>query len=154
MICIDEANLVGIKEHGQRAYPEECCGILLGNVSPDGIRSITEIRPLENRNENSKRNRFLIQPEDMLAAEKYAREKSLQVLGFYHSHPDVDSRPSQFDLEHAWPWYVYVIVSIKQGWPDSLSAWQMEEDRSRFSSVEVSLNTSQACATPKETENA
>ncbi|HEY2933656.1 MAG TPA: M67 family metallopeptidase [Acidobacteriota bacterium] len=153
MICIDEANLVSIKEHGQKAYPEECCGILLGNSSPEGMRNVTELRPLVNQNQQSRRNRFLIQAEDMVAAEKYAREKGLQILGFYHSHPDVEARPSQFDLEHAWPWYQYIIVSIKQGYPDSLSAWELQEDRTRFKSVEISLSSNAACAA-KENEHA
>ncbi len=154
MLCIDEASLVAIKEHGQRDYPEECCGILLGKVSDDGVRSITRLRPLENRNQDSRRNRFLIEAEDMRQVEKCAREEGADILGFYHSHPDHEARPSQFDREHAWPWYYYVIVSINQGIPGSLTCWEMNEDRSQFHAVEVSLNTLEACMKSEEKSHA
>ncbi|MBI4455211.1 MAG: M67 family metallopeptidase [Acidobacteria bacterium] len=147
MICIDEATLVAIKEHGQRSYPEECCGVLLGKISQDGTRHIIEPRSLENRSESSRENRFLIGPEDILQLEGYARKKGIEVLGFYHSHPDCDARPSRYDLEHAWPWYAYIIVSIKQGYPESLSCWQLNDDRSRFHAVELALKTVEVCTT-------
>ncbi|MBI3939256.1 MAG: M67 family metallopeptidase [Acidobacteria bacterium] len=154
MICISEASLVAIKEHGQRSYPEECCGLILGQVTRNDTRHIAELRPLENRNPNSRQNRFLIEPEDIRQAEKYARKNGLELLGFYHSHPDCDARPSQFDLEHAWPWYSYIIVSIKQGCPDALTCWQMDDDRSRFHPVELALDTCELCTANKEKSNA
>lgn len=145
MVCIDEASLVAIKEHGQRSYPEECCGVLLGKAFQRGQRHITEMLALENRNLDSRQNRFLIGPEDMRQVEKYARGKGIELLGFYHSHPDCPARPSQFDLHHAWPWYAYIIVSIQQGCADSMTCWELEDDRSRFRSVELALDTSERC---------
>ncbi|HEV8130964.1 MAG TPA: M67 family metallopeptidase [Acidobacteriota bacterium] len=150
MLCIDEASLVAIKEHGQKSYPEECCGILLGKLSEDGKRSLVELRSLENRNQQSPRNRFLIDAKDMMDLDKHARERGLEMIGFYHSHPDAEARPSQFDRDNAWPWYYYVIVSINQGIPGSLTCWHLEDDRSRFQPVEVSLSTSEACLTMEE----
>jgi proteasome lid subunit RPN8/RPN11 len=74
----------------------------------------------------------LIPPESVLKAEKYAREKKLDVLGFYHSHPNAEARPSQFDLDHAWPFYSYIIVSVKGNKAQEMNSWKMAEDRSRF----------------------
>ena len=153
MLCIDEASLVAIKEHGQRAYPEECCGIIFGKAN-ETVRSVVELRPLVNRNDESPRNRFLIDARDMFEAQQYARVNGVEIIGFYHSHPDADARPSEFDREHAWPWYCYMIISVKQGCPNSLTCWQLDEDRSHFHSVEISMATSDACNIEEEKHNA
>jgi proteasome lid subunit RPN8/RPN11 len=84
------------------------------------------------REEEAKRNRFLIRPEELLRGEKYARENGFDVVGFYHSHPDDRAVPSQYDLEHAWPTYSYIVVSVEKGQAVDLRSWEMESDRSRF----------------------
>ena len=73
-----------------------------------------------------------------MRGEKYAREKGLDVVGFYHSHPDDRAVPSQYDLEHAWPTYSYIVVSIEKGRADDLRSWEMEPDRSRFNEEAIS----------------
>ena len=88
--------------------------------------------PLINRRDDSPRNRFSITPEDFRAAERAASERGLDLLGWYHSHPDHPARPSEFDREHAWPWYSYVIVSVDKGVSKDLTSWQLEDDRSKF----------------------
>src|SRR6185436_19494365 len=113
-----------IRKHGQQTYPEECCGLILGVVGEDGSRSVSELVPLKNQNQDSRNNRFLIEPMEIRNAEKRARESGLDLLGFYHSHPDAPARPSQFDLDHAWPWYSYIIVSIQRGTAEALTCWQ------------------------------
>ena len=101
---------------------------------------VTETYPISNaREEGAKRNRFLIRPEELMRGEKYAREKGLQVVGFYHSHPDDRAVPSPYDLEHAWPTYSYIVVSVQQGRAVDLRSWQMEADRSRFNEEEIVL---------------
>ena len=90
-----------------RAYPHECCGALIGR---DGV--VTEAFALPNTTEEGPRRRFLVRPDDYRAAEARARETGLELLGFYHSHPDHPARPSQYDLDHAWPLFSYVIVSV------------------------------------------
>ena len=65
--------------------------------------------------DDSPRNRFSVTSEDVLSAEKAAREQGLEVVGWYHSHPDHPARPSEYDREHAWPWYSYIIVSVQIG---------------------------------------
>ena len=72
---------------------------------------------MEDPGRESERNRFLIDPLEQLRVEKDARARGLDVLGYYHSHPDHPARPSNYDREHAWPWYSYVIVSVQRGEP-------------------------------------
>lgn len=118
-------------EHLCRAYPEEGCGVLLGRER-DGVREVERIVELENRREDSRHNRYVIPPEQFLRAEKEARAAGLDVVGFYHSHPDHPARPSAFDLEHAWPWYSYVIVSVEGGRVADMRSWRLRDDRSAF----------------------
>ncbi|MEX0741339.1 MAG: M67 family metallopeptidase, partial [Phycisphaeraceae bacterium] len=102
-----------IREHGQRIYPHECCGFMLGK-EVEGTRRVEQLQPaLNDRGEEERHNRFTISPQAFLAAEKAARNAGLDVIGFYHSHPDAPARPSAYDLDHAWPWYSYVIVAIR-----------------------------------------
>ena len=128
-----------ICEHGARGYPNEVCGALLGReVDADGdgdaaVREVTAVLPLENRREDSPRNRFSVTPEDVLHAERAAAERSLELLGWYHSHPDHSARPSEFDREHAWPWYSYVILSVAQRQPGEMTSWRLTDDRSGYS---------------------
>ena len=127
-----------IRQHGERDYPFECCGLMLGRFESDGRKSVSETFPISNaREEEAKRNRFLIRPEELMRGEKYAREKRLDVVGFYHSHPDDRAVPSQYDLEHAWPTYSYIVVAVEQGRAADLRSWEMEPDRSRFNEEEI-----------------
>jgi proteasome lid subunit RPN8/RPN11 len=121
-----------IRDHGARDYPNECCGAMLGTDGDGAGREVRALFPLINRRDDSPRNRFSITPEDFRAAERAAADRGLDVLGWYHSHPDHPARPSDFDREHAWPWYSYVIVSIQGGVPKDLTSWQLEEDRTQF----------------------
>ncbi|HYN25205.1 MAG TPA: M67 family metallopeptidase [Pyrinomonadaceae bacterium] len=132
-----------IAAHGERDYPYECCGLLLGSFSEDGGGKVcSEIYPISNaREEEAKRNRFLIRPEELMRGEKYAASKSLDVVGFYHSHPDHPAAPSAYDLDHAWPVYSYILVAVKSGRAEDLLSWEMHPDRSRFNEEEI-LNVS------------
>jgi proteasome lid subunit RPN8/RPN11 len=128
-----------IAAHGERDYPYECCGLLLGSFSADGGSKVcAETYPISNaREEEAKRNRFLIRPEELMRGEKYAAAKDLDVIGFYHSHPDDRAVPSAYDLDHAWPLYSYIVVSVKSGRSEDLFSWEMEPDRSRFNQEEI-----------------
>ena len=137
MIASAEPQLTEIREHGIRDYPYECCGLLLGRFGPNG-KLVSEIFPISNaREESAKRNRFLIMPEELLRGEQYARSRDLEVVGFYHSHPDSPAVPSQYDLEHAWPTYSYIIVSTSAERANDLFSWEQEPDRSRFNQEEI-----------------
>ena len=137
MITIAEKQLAEIREHGVRDYPYECCGLLLGRYA-GGTKIVRETFPISNaREESAKRNRFLIEPDELLRGERYAREHDLEVVGFYHSHPDSPAVPSQYDLEHAWPTYSYIIVSTSAAAAGDLFSWEQEPDRSRFNQEEI-----------------
>src|ERR671935_1839111 len=96
-----------IARHGQETYPHECCGALVGMNG-----RIVDTVPLPNTTEEGPRRRFLVRPSDYRLAERRASELGGELLGFYHSHPDHPARPSQYDLDHAWPTFAYVIVSV------------------------------------------
>lgn len=137
MIAVSEDLLDEIRAHGVRDYPYECCGLLLGRYSAEG-KIVQETYPISNaREESAKRNRFLIEPVELMRGERYARERDLEVVGFYHSHPDSPAVPSQYDLEHAWPTYSYIIVSTSAGAANDLFSWEQEADRSRFNREEL-----------------
>ena len=126
-----------IAAHGERDYPYECCGLLLGEFK-QGSKVVSETYPISNaREEAAKRNRFLIQPEELVRGEKYAAEQGMDVVGFYHSHPDHPAVPSQYDLEHAWPSYSYIVVAVEAGLAKDLRSWEMEPDRTRFTEEEI-----------------
>jgi proteasome lid subunit RPN8/RPN11 len=120
-----------IRAHGAETYPHECCGALLGRDNE--AREILGLFPLINRRDDSPRNRFSVTAQDVLDAEKSARLQGLDVVGWYHSHPDHPARPSEYDRDHAWPWYSYIIVSVAQGQPQDMTSWRLNDDRQQFS---------------------
>ena len=116
-----------IRAHGATTFPHECCGALLGR---EGVAE--EAFGLPNTTEEGPRRRFLVRPDDYRIAEKRARERGCDLIGFYHSHPDHPAVPSQYDLDHAWPSFSYVIVSVMAGKPGDLRSWRLSDDRSQF----------------------
>ena len=137
-IAVGPAELDAILRHGESDYPHECCGLLIGTFDPDGRKAALEILPIANSREDAaKRNRFLITPEDLMRGEKYARASRRDIVGFYHSHPDHPAVPSQFDLDHAWPVYSYIIVSVREGRAQELLSYELRADRSRFDAEDL-----------------
>ena len=116
-----------IARHGEQTYPHECCGALVGR---DG--HVSSVVPLPNTTEEGPRRRFLVRPADYRLAEARADELGLELLGFYHSHPDHPARPSQYDLDHAWPTFAYVIVSVASGVARDTTVWFLKDDRTNF----------------------
>ena len=110
--------------------------------TPDvyGNASITvkELLPISNaREQEARHNRFLIGPTDMLRGERHARSAGLDIVGIYHSHPDHPARPSQFDLDHAWPVFSYIIVSVTASGAGEMLSWELREDRSGFDAERI-----------------
>ena len=141
----------GIRAHGAETYPHECCGALLGRddvvvkfIGDEHVREVWALFPLVNRRDDSPRNRFSVTAEDVRDAEKAAGEKSLEVVGWYHSHPDHPAKPSQYDCDHAWPWYSYVIVSVANGQPQEMTSWRLNEDRVDFARENIELHDGRA----------
>src|SRR5213594_2387202 len=122
-----------ISDHGRAAYPYECCGVLLGQID-NSVKSVADVRPMSNSREDSLHNRYLIAPQELLEIENECRRLGMDIVGFYHSHPDHPARPSEFDREHAFPWYSYVIISVVRGEPGDLASWTLRDDRSAFES--------------------
>ena len=116
-----------IRRHGAETYPNECCGALIGREG-----EVVATYALPNTTEEGPRRRFLVRPDDYRQAEKEARAAGGDLLGFYHSHPDHPARPSQYDLDHAWPFFSYVIISVTSGEPGDVRSWTLRDDRSAF----------------------
>lgn len=133
---ISPATLDEVLRHGEQDYPNECCGLLLGRQDGEGRRRIEAIHRMRNATTASPRNRFDFDPKEHLEAQRAARARGLDIVGFYHSHPDHPARPSQYDLEHAsWPGYSYLIVAIHGGKRvegDGANSFELAEDRSQF----------------------
>jgi len=133
-----------IRQHGAETYPDECCGALLGRhaSSEGGVdkpREILELFPLVNRREDSPRNRFSVTPQDVIEADRTAQARGMDVVGWYHSHPDHPAKPSEYDREHAWPWYSYIIVSVQKGVPQEMTSWRLQDDRGSYSQETIEI---------------
>lgn len=132
MSCrIRTGDLDTIRRHGEGTYPHECCGVIIGRFDADGS-TVVRLEPADNERDDSRHNRFLITPETLLRADRAARADGLDVIGFYHSHPDAPARPSEFDREHAWPTYVYIIVGVAGGTAGDVTAWTLATERTHF----------------------
>jgi proteasome lid subunit RPN8/RPN11 len=132
-LTITDAVDRAIRQHGQDTYPHECCGALIGRDD-----HVSDVLALPNTTEEGPRRRFLVRPSDYRQAEARATELGSELLGFYHSHPDHPARPSQFDLDHAWPTFAYIIVAVATAVAEAMTVWYLKDDRSSFE--EGSLN--------------
>lgn len=133
-----------MQTHAESTYPEECCGLLLGYLRGD-VKTLVEVLATQNswgddevddfqgiessaQGKSSKRNRFSIAPKVMLQAQKDARDRNLDIIGIFHSHPDHPAVPSEFDRAIAWQQYSYIIVSVQQGKACDLKSWSLNEE--------------------------
>ena len=126
-LVLDAGIAEAIRRHGAEAYPHECCGALVGRND-----TAAAVVALPNTTEEGPRRRFLVRPSDYRLAEQRAGELGAELLGFYHSHPDHPARPSQYDLDHAWPNFAYVIVSVAAGAAADMTVWWLKDDRTTF----------------------
>ena len=126
-----------IHRQGERAYPEEGAGLLLGEVV-DGSKRVSQVLVLNNSREKAaRRKRYLLEAEDYADGEEQAERLGLEVLGVFHSHPDHPDVPSDFDREWAWPWFSYLITSVREHQAVGSRSWCLREDRSGFVEEEV-----------------
>jgi len=129
---VDAPLIAAMRGHAEIAYPRECCGALLGRVADEESR-VVAVEPIENRYEGpDEGRRYLISGDDYRRLDARARRASLDILGFYHSHPDHPARPSETDREHALPWYSYVIISVEAGRATDVKSWILKDDRTGF----------------------
>lgn len=137
VLVLNKEQVRQIEREGSAAYPNECCGILIGRE--EGQRRIVEIlKPAGNAfAEDEKYHRFSISPQELMEADKEAGATGKLVLGFYHSHPDHPARPSEYDRQHAWPFYSYAIVAIGKGEPGEMTSWVLDEISEQFTQQEI-----------------
>src|SRR5688572_20983879 len=118
-----------------RAFTDECCGFLLGGQAEH--RVITGITIVNNAKEGDKRRRFEIAPADYLAAERFAEENKLLLLGVYHSHPNHPAIPSEHDRVAAQPFFSYIIISTESDGVKNTRSWVLNNN-SQFDEEEYS----------------
>ena len=135
--------LEAIQQHGRETYPHECCGALIGR---DGDVASTVALP--NITEEGPRRRFRVSDADYMKVERAASAANADLLGFYHSHPDHPARPSQYDLDHALPFFSYVIISVASGTPGDVRSWKLRDDRSAFDEEPLNLRPSSLVSRP------
>jgi proteasome lid subunit RPN8/RPN11 len=114
--------------HARQAYPDECCGAMIGSIADDG-KLVRVAIPLQNAFEGAKAARYELRPEDLLAADKAARDRQMDLIGIYHSHPDCDAYFSRTDLDNSCPWYSFVVLSIRNGEFDHANSWLPNYDQ-------------------------
>lgn len=132
-----------IRTHAEAGYPLEVCGFLLGSFDLErGRVHIAAKRPATNERVGLAHRRYLIEPAEYRLAEQEATKAGTQIVGIYHSHPDAPAEPSTFDLTHAWPNQVYIIVSVNHGAASDLKGWILSHDRQSFDQVEISHDAS------------
>jgi proteasome lid subunit RPN8/RPN11 len=136
-IYLTEEIINQISKHGESDYPNECCGFILGDFIDEESRGI-EYLPATNTKEENRERRFLIDPMAYQKAEDKADELGLMVISIVHSHPDHPDKPSDFDRDHAWPGFSYIIISIQNGKAVSYRSWQLNTDRKYF--IEENIN--------------
>ena len=126
-----------IEREGESAYPNECCGILFGRDT-NSARIVEMVEPVTNDFDSTERyHRFSISPQQLMDAEKKASAAGRLVLGFYHSHPDSPARPSEYDRQHGWPFYSYVIVSIAKGSALDMTSWILDDATELFGRQDI-----------------
>jgi proteasome lid subunit RPN8/RPN11 len=133
-----------IRKHAAETYPHECCGALLGrdvisNENHPASREVLDCLPLTNRRDDSPRNRYSVAPVDVVDADRVSQARGMNLIGWYHSHPDHPARPSAYDRDYAWPWYSYVIVSVDAGVPKEMTSWRLNDDRAEYSQETVEI---------------
>ena len=144
-LFLTKSQIRQIEQEGQAAYPNECCGAILGAdiTGTDGIQRIVKrLEPLKNSfSQGEQYHRFSLDPAELMRLEKQSSEWKLTVQGFYHSHPDHPARPSEYDRQYAWPYYSYVIVSIMNRKPADMTSWLLDETTEQFGEQPISTES-------------
>ncbi|SRR5579883_1271211 len=139
VLKLQPEHLQTISTQGESAYPQECCGIIFGYLTSES-KTVVEVRPTDNawseeaaelfddHTEQSKKRRYAIAPQVMLQAQKEARDRNLNIIGIYHSHPDNPPIPSECDRQYAWQEYSYIIVSVQNAKATDIKSWYLDDD--------------------------
>ncbi len=136
MIRIESAPWAEMVAHARETYPNECCGAMLGSTDGEQKAVRVAIR-LRNAFEGAQAARYELRPEDLLAADKAARERNMDLIGIYHSHPDCDAYFSKTDLQNSCPWYYFVVLSIQKGEFHHANSWLPNVDQTDAAKEEL-----------------
>jgi proteasome lid subunit RPN8/RPN11 len=120
-----------IHDHAKEAYPEECAGAIVG-MDMGNMKIVVDVWRAKNTHEEDRGRRFLIEPLQIKEFEERTQERDMDLLGFYHSHPDHPAEPSEYDRKHAWPYYSYVIASVGKDEVEDMRSWVLKDDRSGY----------------------
>lgn len=136
MISIEPAAWDVMVSHAQKTYPNECCGAMIGAI--DGSGKIVRVAvPLENAFTGEQGARYELRQEDLLRADSEARQRGMDLIGIFHSHPDCDAYFSKTDLENSCPWYSFVVLSIKDGKFDHANSFLPDPDQTKADKEEL-----------------
>ena len=138
MIRIEEQPWRQMVEHARSTYPNECCGVMLGSVD-DGQKRVAVAMPMDNASAGSQSARYELRPEDLLKADREARNRGMDLVGIYHSHPDCGAYFSETDLKNSCPWYSFVVLSIQKGEFDHASSWLPNAEQTAAEKEELKL---------------
>ena len=136
MIRIEPGPWREMVAHARAAYPNECCGAMLG-VAGEAGKIVSIALPLENSFQGAQASRYELRPEDLLRADREARSRQMDLVGIYHSHPDCDAYFSETDLKNSCPWYSFVVLSIRNGAFDHANSWLPDADQTRAEREEL-----------------
>ncbi|MFX1534848.1 MAG: Mov34/MPN/PAD-1 family protein [Promethearchaeota archaeon] len=136
-IFIKKSEVTKIFGHGEATFPEECCGVLIGTSNP--TPRIIDARRVRNTNSGTRNRRYNIDPQEYMSIEESIEKEGLQLLGIYHSHPDHPSRPSDFDLNHAFPNFSYMVLSVINGKAEKLTSWRLDPTTNEFQEEKIEI---------------
>lgn len=129
---IGAGDVGNIHDHAKEAYPEECSGVLVGMRAEGGMKIVADVWRAENVHEEERSRRFLIDPLVYMKFEEQADERDMEIIGIYHSHPDHPAEPSEYDRDHAWPGWSYIIASVSSDGIEAMRSWVLKDDRSGY----------------------
>ena len=136
MIRIEPEAWAAMVAHAREVYPNECCGAMIGSID-DGAKTVQVAMALENAFEGAQASRYELRPQDLLAADKAARERRMDLIGIYHSHPDCDAYFSRTDLQNSCPWYSFVVLSIQKGEFHHANSWLPNAEQTEAAKEEL-----------------
>lgn len=136
MISIEPAAWDVMVSHAQKTYPNECCGAMIGAIDDSG-KTVRVAVPLENAFSGEQGERYELRQEDLLRADAEARQRGMDLIGIFHSHPDCDAYFSKTDLENSCPWYSFVVLSIKNGRFDHANSFLPDPDQTKADKEEL-----------------
>ncbi len=137
MLLLPKEELRKLATQAESTYPSECCGLLIGVEGEE--RRVVEARPCLNATSTGAGLRYKIDPLVLLRTERELAGSEKVVLGIYHSHPDYPASPSKIDFDGAWPWYSYLVLSVKHGRFEEALAWRLAPNLTEFRSEELKI---------------